>query len=105
MYAGVLLYARRVEPVPKARLPTIPWHYIYNLALKHLTMRASSRDVTRDWSQLAELARDMAATYGVEAYGGFKNLDLIFNGMNRTSSKVQSTPFEKGGYRDIIPCG
>lgn len=71
IYEGYFLYGRIVDQMMwKPREPSVPWHYLYNVALKHLNapIPDHSADVERDWVTVTELARDMAAVFDVEAY-------------------------------------
>jgi hypothetical protein len=76
VYEGSLLYGRMVDQVPKPRDPSIPLHFLYNIALKHFSAVSSSRDFGRDFTDVAELARDMAAVFDVEAYSGFDGMTV-----------------------------
>ena len=76
VYEGSLLYGRTVSQVPKAREPSIPWHFLYNIAWKHFGAAPTSKNPARDIMELAELARDMAAVFDVEAYDTFDGMFL-----------------------------
>ena len=70
-YRGLFLFGRSVAQVPTPRDPNVPWHFLYNLALKHLTVLPTSPKPEKDWTELVELARDVGASIDVEEYYGF----------------------------------
>jgi hypothetical protein len=76
-YEGSFLHGRAVQQAALSqRFPSVPWHYLYNLALKHLDGVPSSSQPNKDWTDAVELARDMAATLDVEVYGTYENMDI-----------------------------
>lgn len=82
IHEGSFLYGRRVQQLMwQPRMPSVPWHYVYNLALKHINAPASSRDPQGDWVQLVELARDVAATLDLETYNTFENMEIAPTGI------------------------
>ena len=56
--------------------PNVPWHFLYNLALKHLMVQPTSLNLARDWTELIELARDVGASIDVEEYYGFGLINI-----------------------------
>ena len=76
VYEGSLLYGRRVSQIPQPREPSIPWHFLYNIAWKHYGAAPTSPDPVREITELAELARDMAAVFDVEAYDSFDGMSI-----------------------------
>jgi hypothetical protein len=76
-YEGSFLYGRLVDHVPQFRPPSVPWHFLYNVALKHLGSPVSGGP---DWetkiATLVALAQDMAAVFDVEAYSTFEGMGL-----------------------------
>lgn len=75
IYKGSLLYGRAVDQVPQPREPGVPWHYLYNLGLKHYNSNGRGHSEAR-FVQLIELARDMAAVIDVESYSTFEHLNI-----------------------------
>jgi hypothetical protein len=76
VYEGTLLYGRNVSQVPKLREPSIPWHFLYNIALKHLDATPSVQHFAKEATELAELARDMTAVFDVEVYDKFDGMTV-----------------------------
>lgn len=76
IYRGLFLYGRQVSQMPEPRQPTIPWHFLYNLSLKHLTTQSTSRDAYKDFQTLLSLAQDFASCLDVEEYNAFANIGL-----------------------------
>lgn len=73
-YHGTLLFGRRVVQIPQRREPQIPWHFLYNLALKHFEALPTKPRDQPTFIAMLELARDMAAVIDAETY-------TIFDGM------------------------
>lgn len=73
-YHGTLLFGRRVVQIPQPREPQIPWHFLYNLALKHFEAVPTKPRDQFVFVAMLELARDMAAVIDAETY-------TIFDGM------------------------
>jgi hypothetical protein len=73
-YHGTLLFGRRVVQIPQPREPQIPWHFLYNLALKHFEAVPTKPRDQPTFIAMLELARDMAAVIDAETY-------TIFDGM------------------------
>jgi hypothetical protein len=57
-------------------MPGVPWHFLYNLALKHLSDRQRSISVTADWKNLIELSQDFAASFDVEQYSSIEEFGI-----------------------------
>jgi hypothetical protein len=76
VYEGSLLYGRTVSPIPQPREPSIPWHFVYNIAWKHFDAATVSKDPVRDLGELADLARDMGAVFDVEVYSSFDGITI-----------------------------
>jgi hypothetical protein len=76
VYRGLFLYGRAIAHVPTPREPNVPWHFLYNLALKHLTVKPTSEKPVKDWSELLDLARDVGASVDVEEYYGFGLMNI-----------------------------
>lgn len=77
VYEGSLLYGRTVSLIPQPRDPSIPWHFLYNIAWKHFDAVPMSKDPVRDLGELADLARDMAAVFDVEVYSSFDGVTIV----------------------------
>ena len=75
-YQGSLLYGRRIGKPRHAREPSIPWHFLYNIAWKHYGVAQTSTNPVRDIDQLAALARDMAALFDVEVYDQWDGISI-----------------------------
>ena len=75
-YEGSLLYGRRIGHPRHAREPSIPWHFLYNIAWKHYGAAPISSNPARDIGELAGLARDMAALFDVEVYDQFDGMSI-----------------------------
>ena len=75
-YEGSLLYGRRIGQPRQTREPTIPWHFLYNVAWKHYGATPVSTNPVRDIDELAGVARDMAALFDVEAYDRFDGMTI-----------------------------
>jgi hypothetical protein len=84
LFDGSLLYGRAVSQIGGMRYPSIPWHYLFQLAIKHLHRRSSTRDAEADWPLLVELSRDLCATFDVEPYSSFDGLDVAPKGIQNT---------------------
>jgi hypothetical protein len=75
-YQGSLLYGRRIGNPRHTREPSIPWHFLYNVAWKHYDAAPVSTSPVRDIDELAGLARDMAALFDVEVYDRFDGMSI-----------------------------
>jgi hypothetical protein len=75
-YEGSLLYGRRIGQPRHAREPSIPWHFLYNVAWKHYGVAPISTNPVRDIDELTGLARDMAALFDVEVYDRFDGMSI-----------------------------
>ncbi len=84
LFDGSFLYGRRVEQIGNVRFPSIPWHYLFQLAMKHVHRQPSSATPQLDWPLLMELARDLCATFDVEPYSAFDGIDMAPKGLQDT---------------------
>jgi hypothetical protein len=75
-YKGSLLYGRTIGQPRHSREPSIPWHFLYNVAWKHYGAVSTSTNPVRDIEELAELARDMGALFDVEIYDRFDGMTI-----------------------------
>jgi hypothetical protein len=75
-YEGSLLYGRQIVQPRQAREPSVPWHFLYNLAWKHYDVGPISAGQVRGIEELVELARDMAALFDVEIYDQFDGMSV-----------------------------
>lgn len=76
-YRGLFLFGRSTTQLPAPHEPNVPWHFIYNLAVKHLSARQTSADPLKDWSDLIRLSRDLGASLDVEEYSAFSGISGI----------------------------
>jgi hypothetical protein len=80
---GSLLHARTPTTVrlegPKARTP---WHYIYNLALKHFNSVPRARNSEMVLQVMEDLARDLAASIDVEPHCSYENMRISESGLS-----------------------
>lgn len=77
MYRGLFLYGRTTSQVDQVRDPSVPWHFLYNLALKHLVVKSTSLAPQSDWEALLALARDVGAGMDVEEYSSYAGVGGI----------------------------
>lgn len=84
IFDGSFLYGRRVDQIGNIRFPSIPWHYLFQLAMKHVHRQPSSATPQLDWPLLIELARDLCATFDVEPYSAFDGIDMAPKGLQDT---------------------
>lgn len=84
MFDGSFLYGRNVDQIGNARLPSIPWHYLFQLAMKHIHRQPSSTTAQQDWSVVVDLARDLCATLDVEPYSAYDGIDIAPKGLQDT---------------------
>jgi hypothetical protein len=75
-FEGLFLAGRITSQLDRPREPSIPWHFLYNLALKHLGVRPSATDSQREWKALIELSKDVAASLDVEEYSAFAGMSV-----------------------------
>lgn len=75
-YEGSLLYGRIIGQPRQTREPSIPWHFLYNVAWKHYGAAPLSTNPVRDIDELAALARDMGALFDVEVYDRFDGMTI-----------------------------
>jgi hypothetical protein len=76
MYQGTFLHGRNTTQLPSLRNPSIPWHYLYNLAWKHFDAQPSARDISHEFIDVLDLASDMAAVFDTEAYSSFEEIGI-----------------------------
>jgi hypothetical protein len=74
VYHGSLLYGRTVDQSGNPRDPSIPWHYLYNLALRHCVGSALGNASPANLESIIKLARDLAAVFDVEMYTVYENM-------------------------------
>lgn len=67
-YHGTLLFGRIVDQMSNPREPQVPWHFLYNLALKHLDQSGPAVRDPAPFVAMLELARDMASVIDTETY-------------------------------------
>ncbi len=71
VFRGLFLYGRTVSQINQLRDPSVPWHFLYNLALKYLRTRPEGVSPEQDWNALIELASDVGASIDVEEYSAY----------------------------------
>jgi hypothetical protein len=76
VYRGLFLYGRSTSQRPQPQDPNIPWHFLYNMALKHLTSIPASLDPPKDWTELLVLAEDLGASLDVQQYSAFESMSI-----------------------------
>ena len=76
LYHGSFLYGRRVEQIPQPRYPSVPWHYLYNLAMRHFDCQPKRKDFEKGFAVVCDLARDMASVIDVEPYCTFEQMGI-----------------------------
>ncbi|WP_162826895.1 hypothetical protein [Pseudolabrys taiwanensis] len=84
MYEGSLLYGRIVDQLGQHREPAIPFHFLYNLALKHLGAAQTSTHPKDDFGRAIELARDLGAVFDVESYLVYENMGVAIGNFHNT---------------------
>ncbi len=78
IHRGLFLYGRKMTPltggVPQLQ---IPWHFLFNLSLKHIDAPTNSKSPAADWTTMIEDATDLAASMDVQEFnplGGLSGL-------------------------------
>ncbi|MBB4427863.1 hypothetical protein GGD66_006446 [Bradyrhizobium sp. CIR48] len=84
IYEGSLLYGRVVDQLGQHREPSVPFHFLYNLALKHLNAAQTSRHPKDDFGQVIEFARDLGAVFDVESYVVYENMSVALGNFHHT---------------------
>jgi hypothetical protein len=76
IYKGSLLNGRTIGQPRHSREPSVPWHFLYNVAWKHYDAAPTSTNPVRDIEELAGLARDLGALFDVEIYDRFDGMTI-----------------------------
>jgi hypothetical protein len=98
IYHGSLLFGRTVDQLGNLRDPSIPWGYLYNLAVRHLDATPGPSANASEFQSVLELARDMAAVFDVERY-------TIYEGMHGIShSGFHNAIAERVLYDELFVC-
>jgi hypothetical protein len=84
IYKGSLLYGRVVDQLGQHRDPSVPFHFLYNLALKHLNALQTSMRPKNDFIHAMELARDLGAVFDVETYSVYENMGTAIGNFHHT---------------------
>jgi hypothetical protein len=84
IYEGSLLYGRVVDQLGQHREPSIPFHFLYNLALKHLDAVQTSTHPKDDFGHAIEFARDLGAVFDVESYVVYENMGVAIGNFHHT---------------------
>lgn len=96
IYHGSLLHGRRTDNMmANARLPSLPLHYLYNLAWKHWGAAPTSVYPDEDYGEICNLARDMAAVLDVEAYS-------LYDGMSLSLPNLHGSLSDKTVYDELF---
>ena len=83
-YLGYFLSGRYTSALPRHQEPGIPWHFIYNLALKHLRDHSYfTGNAQSAWTEILELAQDIAAVLDVERYSIWEDSHFSASGLNQ----------------------
>lgn len=80
---GMWLLGDVVPPVGQRKDPTIPYGWLFTLALKHVTPVAKLRKPEVAWDNLVKLSRDYAALVDVERYDNLQRIDVYPGGSRR----------------------
>lgn len=73
---GMWLLGDVVPPVGQRKDPTIPYGWLFTLALKHVRPVAKLRKPEVAWDNLVKLSRDYAALADVERYDNLQRIDV-----------------------------
>lgn len=73
---GMWLLGDVVPPVGQRKDPTIPYGWLFALALKHVRPVAKLRKPEVAWDNLVKLSRDYAALVDVERYDNLQRIDV-----------------------------
>lgn len=76
-YHGTLFFGRIVDQMSNPREPQVPWHFLYNLALKHLDQPGPAIGDPAPFVAMLDLAKDMAAVIDAESYSIFESMTGI----------------------------
>jgi hypothetical protein len=80
---GSLLHARTPAMIRRSESKAgTPWHYIYNLALKHLDAVPKARNPKPVLQDMEILARNLAATIDVEPHCSYENMSISASGLS-----------------------
>lgn len=81
---GSLLHARAPATLAKQpAMPSTPWHFIYNLALKHFDAAPTSKDHDSVLHQMQDLAENLAASSDIEPRNAYENSIIPESGLSR----------------------
>lgn len=73
---GMWLLGDVVPPLGQRKDPTIPYGWLFTLALKHVKPVAKLRKPQVAWDNLVKLSRDYAALVDVERYDNLQRIDV-----------------------------
>ncbi|BCI65938.1 hypothetical protein [Acetobacter aceti] len=73
---GMWLLGDIVPPMGQRKDPTIPYGWLFTLALKHVKPVAKLRKPEVEWDNLVKLSRDYAALVDVERYDNLPRIDV-----------------------------
>jgi hypothetical protein len=73
---GSLIHARTPQSLPSKRKGGIPWHYIYNLALKNISNKPKVTNGNIDLKNLFKFSQSFTEIMNVEPYSLYENINM-----------------------------
>lgn len=83
LHDGMWLFGDCVPGVLQTTKPTIPYGWLFSLALRHTGCRGTARKPEVAWRRLISLAIDLAAVFDCQRYGPFEQLEIAPNEIPR----------------------
>lgn len=83
LHDGMWLFGERMPGVLQTTKPTIPYGWLFSLALRHAGCRGTARKPEVAWRRLISLAIDLAAVFDCQRYGPFEQLEIAPNDIPR----------------------
>ncbi len=77
IYRGLFLFGRSTSLLPRQQAPNVPWHFLYNLALKNLGNVAIVSNEQGRWNDILSFSRDIGASLDVQSYSSFEGMTGI----------------------------
>ncbi|MBS0235173.1 MAG: hypothetical protein JSR99_17030 [Proteobacteria bacterium] len=75
-YDGLWLFGDKVPGVTQSKTPSLPWGWLFSLALRHVGSRTNPRKPDVAWNSAVALATDLAAAFDCERYNQFDGIEL-----------------------------
>lgn len=75
-YDGLWLFGDKVPGVMQSKTPSLPWGWLFSLALRHVGSRTKPRKPDIAWESAVALATDLAAALDCERYNQFDGIEL-----------------------------